>query len=43
MRTDALLVLVTLEDLRIQRSYFGSGFRRSATAVSPLLDIARGR
>jgi hypothetical protein len=41
MRTDALLVLVTLEDLRIKRLDIGSGLRRSAIEVFLPLDIAR--
>jgi hypothetical protein len=41
MRTDALLVLVKLEDLRIKHLDIGSGFRRSAIEVYPLRDIAR--
>jgi hypothetical protein len=40
MRTDAPLVLVKLEDLRIKRLDIGSGFRRSAMEVFPLLDTA---
>ena len=41
MRTDALLVLVKLEDLRIKHFDTGSGFRRSAIEVYPLRDISR--
>jgi hypothetical protein len=40
MRTDTLLVLVTLEDLRIKPLDIGSGFRRSSIEVFPLLDMA---
>ena len=41
MRTDALLVLVTLEYLRIKSLDIGSGLRRSAIEFLRLLSIAR--
>lgn len=39
-RTDALLVLAKLEDLRTKHLDIGLGFRRSAIEVYPLRDIA---
>jgi len=40
MKRDALLVLVTLEDLRTKRSHIGLGLRHSAMEVFFLPDIA---